>query len=850
MHIPRRPTWTARANQVHTFSMAAQAAPGPADAPIFYNVRQHGTPNEFQQSPQFAAFRQEYEALLDRIVGFAKENSARIKPQLKNESVQSIEDAFLFLKGKIFVPAQDNSESKDIALMYSEGKKILHEFARLLHTPIPFQTSVEAVCNLSQNADECTNGFYLQLQEEVSRLKTSQSGTKGVVYRFKYQMANNLILQYMRDQKITVGDMYETHYVAAFYNHLAASVGLHKKEDAYLVDQAAEISKKIADHLEGCKAYVTRKLHPSALVNAVASEYIDKVRGVADSAGIEDLAAPIPGAAVAPFFQSLHAVKMADLDASYGELPASTYVTESDQMPLSYTMAQSRAPLKAGLWRQLKKEDLVDFKPTVVAHLADGTIYSLGKDFWLEHDGACTEVQSQHFFSVSPAAIVKNLQRQGIGGHHLAEMLKSTAIHLFTLGLSETAQQPSMRWMQDFAQLCKQHAPDAFGQLDLAVMLAAAYRDIDALGGLLDGTSNLHAADAQGRTPLMHFARHGNCHAMQTLVEADSARPPLSKVLRSGALRRSPDLLGALDVDGFSAVMHACDIGQPRAVEYLLSAGADTRHAEPDEGFNALQLACHQGCAQSVAALAGVAKRTVLSNGQRLIDCVNLEGDTAVVIALSGQHVEALRELAYAGADLDKADEEGNTPVMLAAQDGHIEALGILIAHGAHIDAANTSNRTALMLASYVGEFDAVKALVQAGANVNTADNNGNTAVIDTAEFDREEILELLVNEAKADLHVRNALGHNALMMAAKMGHPVCLAVLLDAGAVADEAHSIDGTTALMFASQNQNDAAMQLLTDAGADISLRCRQGLTAHDYYVRAQQQAATAGIPSSHL
>ena len=72
------------------------------------------------------------------------------------------------------------------------------------------------------------------------------------------------------------------------------------------------------------------------------------------------------------------------------------------------------------------------------------------------------------------------------------------------------------------------------------------------------------------------------------------------------------------------------------------------------------------------------------------------------IAALQG-HIECLKELIAAGADLNKEDKDGRTPLYSAANQGHVECLKEIIAAGAELNKENKDGLTALYIAANQG---------------------------------------------------------------------------------------------------------------------------------------------------
>jgi len=60
---------------------------------------------------------------------------------------------------------------------------------------------------------------------------------------------------------------------------------------------------------------------------------------------------------------------------------------------------------------------------------------------------------------------------------------------------------------------------------------------------------------------------------------------------------------------------------------------------------------------------------------------------------------------------------------MIASEKGHIDVVRMLLDAGANVNACNDCRRTALMVASKNGHAEMVRMLLDAGANVNARDD-------------------------------------------------------------------------------------------------------------------------------
>ena len=116
---------------------------------------------------------------------------------------------------------------------------------------------------------------------------------------------------------------------------------------------------------------------------------------------------------------------------------------------------------------------------------------------------------------------------------------------------------------------------------------------------------------------------------------------------------------------------------------------------------------------------------------------------------------------------INAVDKENNTALILASKFGYHEIVKILIENGADIDARNNENSTALIEASSF-YYEVVKLLIENGADINAKDNEGTTPLMNASTEDdyiNYEICKTLI-ENGADINAKDLQGDNALIYA------------------------------------------------------------------------------------
>lgn len=130
---------------------------------------------------------------------------------------------------------------------------------------------------------------------------------------------------------------------------------------------------------------------------------------------------------------------------------------------------------------------------------------------------------------------------------------------------------------------------------------------------------------------------------------------------------------------------------------------------------------------------------------------IELGASTPLMEAAQEGHVELVKYLLEAGADVNAQTGTGDTALTFCCENGHTDVADILLKYNAELDHESEGGRTALMKAARTGHFCTVKFLVGKAANVNKATtNNDHTPLSLACAGGYLAIVELLLQN-KAD---------------------------------------------------------------------------------------------------
>ncbi len=180
--------------------------------------------------------------------------------------------------------------------------------------------------------------------------------------------------------------------------------------------------------------------------------------------------------------------------------------------------------------------------------------------------------------------------------------------------------------------------------------------------------------------------------------------------------------------------------------------------------------------------------------------------------------IDMMNFLLKKGADVNCiGDELGETPLMAAAQMGHSKAVEILLGHGADPNVKTKEGKTALTLALEYHHPEIAAVLQQRGAKA---------SILDAASAgDIESVRALLRTDPQA-INAKDALGYSPLYHAAETGHSEVAAVLLAAGADANDFTGNNGWgySPLLIAAGKGHADVVALLLEHGADVNSKSR--------------------------
>lgn len=271
------------------------------------------------------------------------------------------------------------------------------------------------------------------------------------------------------------------------------------------------------------------------------------------------------------------------------------------------------------------------------------------------------------------------------------------------------------------------------------------------------------------------------------------------------------------------SLFDAIEDGDLRTVRKLIRAGTAIEQIDEATGTAPLALAAECGNLDVVQILLRAGASPDWGGATTPLEAATLEG-----------HIEVVRALIKAYADVNRPVADGFTPLITAASTGNLDMVRMLLKAGAIPGVNDDEGETALTLAKKKGHADVVAELSAFNTNgYRQQPGEGLNAAIENRDL--AKVRECL--KKGTDLKETNRAGLTPLARAAELGHLPIIRALLKAGADIE----LGGIrTPLYCAASNRHEPVVRELLDEGANINAPSgEQGATP-------LMSAAAAGNP----
>ncbi|XP_029982153.1 ankyrin repeat and SOCS box protein 2-like isoform X2 [Sphaeramia orbicularis] len=259
-------------------------------------------------------------------------------------------------------------------------------------------------------------------------------------------------------------------------------------------------------------------------------------------------------------------------------------------------------------------------------------------------------------------------------------------------------------------------------------------------------------------------------------------------------------------------VVSAIRRGDVEALNGLATSAPHSLMKENNNGWIPLHDAAFSGQTECL--------RTLLRVHPDSVDKRTLQEQTALLLAVSCEHLSCAQCLLEAGADPDISSKNKETPLYKACALENMDMVSLIISYGASVNQRCGQAWTALLEAVSRNNTDICEMLLRAGATVNPANTYSVTPLIVAAQWGHLKALCYLI-EKGADVNMQTCDGLTALHEASKNGHRDIVAMLLVKNADANKPTN-SGLLPLHTAAQYGHHEIVSLLVSVTSRARLR----------------------------
>ncbi|KAF7666456.1 hypothetical protein LDENG_00108680 [Lucifuga dentata] len=296
--------------------------------------------------------------------------------------------------------------------------------------------------------------------------------------------------------------------------------------------------------------------------------------------------------------------------------------------------------------------------------------------------------------------------------------------------------------------------------------------------------------------------------ANTTVIGCDSV---LSRL--HGDRRRGSPSDATSEVQGeANPVVSAIRRGDVEAVNHLAASTPHSLVRENKDGWISLHDAAFCGETECL--------KTLLRAHPGLVDKRTLKEQTALLLAVSGEHLSCVQCLLEAGADPDISNNDKKTPLYKACELENMDMVSLILSYGVTVNQRCGQGWTAFHEAVSRNNIEICEILLKAGAKINPPNTYSIAPLIVAAQRGQLRALCYLIGKG-ADVNIQACDGTTALYEASKKGHKETVVALLTKNADANKPSSLD-MLPLHIAAQYGHHEIVSLLVSVTSQASLR----------------------------
>lgn len=335
-------------------------------------------------------------------------------------------------------------------------------------------------------------------------------------------------------------------------------------------------------------------------------------------------------------------------------------------------------------------------------------------------------------------------------------------------------------------------------------------QSLNTIQSLVLAESDVNAACKNKLTPLYHAAANGRLDIVKLLADNNASIETIQN----------------------KALIIAAQNGHSKVVEFLLEKKALIDNTHDRKKVTALFQAANHGHVEIVK---------LLIKAGADVNLPRHDGISPLYQAAKRGYEKTVNLLIKAGANIDKSFKVYKsipgqmissiyiyTPLEIATKNGHDDVVSAILFAQVNSKKSNYKNSKALSIAVKKGHLYIAEILLKAGANVHVIDGFNKKTLLHLAiEKDNLDMVKLLL-ENGANIEALNKENNTPLILAAKSGQAEITKFLIEKGADINKVNH-NRQTALYCASDNNHHACVNLLLEKNANTRIIATNGYSA---------------------
>jgi uncharacterized protein len=387
--------------------------------------------------------------------------------------------------------------------------------------------------------------------------------------------------------------------------------------------------------------------------------------------------------------------------------------------------------------------------------------------------------------------------------------------------VTSTAPAPSSSTPGPLAELTQ-------AELDERLIAAAWDNDLPRARRLIAAGADVNAKDSTEQSAYLIATSEGYLRLLDLTLRNEADVTSLDSYEGTGLIRAAErghhDIVGRLvqtpiDVDhvnnlGWVALHEAIILGDGSqdyvdTVRLLVAADADLEIASQRDGVRPLQHAASAGHREIATTLEAALTENIARR----------DADEALLQAAAAGDADRVAIALRAGADIEARDARRRTALLLAVTEDHVDVARLLVELGADPDAVDDQQDTPWLVTGVTGSVRMLETLLPARPDLTLRNRYGGVSVIPASERGHVDYVRRVV-QTDIDVNHVNDLGWTALLEAVILGdgsqrYQQIVRILLDADADPGIADG-EGVTALQHAEEKGFDEIARILRRAG----------------------------------